>query len=596
MKAAADILTKLRYHPDPDTDSDDGGALEHGEERMIMLSTTSPNDQDDSIVDSGASQSAVKDRKMLTAVRRRRQAVNTVGKSINIETSGPIGPFEDVFLIPVLSHNLISVKDLNDIGVKVSFDDGTMHLQYKGVKILSINSRNRVWSCNFAELCENILRLMSDEERERCWWLQSKFALVNTRSKTQAAKSSDIAEKERIIADDEAIDEIPNDDMRKSESRSKAVRLWHNRLCHRSEFMIVNEVNAGLLKIGIPKLSRKDLSQNICECCAKAKAHKIPRPARPVVKATMTIVKRVTNPAFKSGEEKQQGFGPGIISTDSCGPYTVPSLHDNFVGNHNFMLMDSKMVFCYGYVNKTAETMVKNLRHLLDTEMKLLNLGVVRYHSDGAKELSGKEIKQLLDSHGIQQTTSTPYTAQENAFIERHFGMEQEATVAMMMYARFLPKSLWFLAKQCYNYVYALLPTQTAKGRMSPTEYLTGVTPNLEHLKVFGSKAFVNIPLSKRHKDFKDRALTGYMVGYSKVMRGAYKIWIPEWNRIIVSNDVKFDENIPQGIIDFTTDSYWLEARQYGNLVTGKPRNIQDFEYLIGAVFYDNETEEHYKV
>jgi hypothetical protein len=155
----------------------------------------------------------------------------------------------------------------------------------------------------------------------------------------------------------------------------------------------------------------------------------------------MTIAKKVVNPAFKSDSTEQQGFGPGIVSTDSCGPYTVPSLHDNFVGNQNFMLMDSKLVFCYGYVNKTAETMLKNLKHLLDTEMKLLNLGVVRYHSDGAKELSGKEVKQFLDSRGIAQTTSTPYTAQENAFIERHFGMEQNATVAMMMNARFLPKS-----------------------------------------------------------------------------------------------------------------------------------------------------------
>ena len=465
--------------------------------------------------------------------------------------SGPIGPFEDVFLISELSHNLVSVMDLNDAGIKVTCENGTMTLYYKGDTVLSIKSRNRVWSCNFSELCDEILKRIPEAEKESYWWLQSKFALVNTRSKAKAEKVSEKTEQAVTVVDEDTLVEIPNDDMKRSESRSKAIRLWHARLCHRSENMIVNEVNAGLLNIGMSKLSRNDLCSNICECCAKAKAHKQPRQARPVVKATMTIAKRVVNPAFKSEFTEQQGFGPGIVSTDSCGPYTVPSLHDGYVGNHNFMLMDSKMVFCYGYVNKTSETMVKNLKHLLDTEMKLLNLGVVRYHSDGAKELSGKEMKEFLDSRGITQTISTPYTAQENAYIERHFGMEQEATTAMMMYARFLPKSLWFHAKQCYTYVYALLPTQTARGRMSPTEYLTGVTPNLEHLRVFGSKAFVNIPLSKRHKDFKDRAITGYMVGYSKVMRGAYKIWIPEWNRVIVSRDVRFDEAIPQGIIDF---------------------------------------------
>ena len=72
--------------------------------------------------------------------------MNTVGRSINIEMSGPIGPFEDVFLIAKLSHNLVSVMDLNDIGVKVICEKGTMTLQYKEATILSIKSRNRVWS------------------------------------------------------------------------------------------------------------------------------------------------------------------------------------------------------------------------------------------------------------------------------------------------------------------------------------------------------------------------------------------------------------------------------------------------------------------
>jgi len=586
MRAAVDNPPIFTCRFPDDEDEDGNGALEHGEESNLMLSATIDSRKKDSIVDSGASQTAVKDDTLLRARRRRRQAVNTVGPPINVETSGPIGPFEDVFLIPVLTHNLISVRDLNDIGIKVTFEDGTMTLEYGEMVIMATQSVDRVWTCDFKELCDKILAVMPEDEITKRWWLQQRHALVSTRSKAKVIAATPV---------EEIASEV-DDSMVRSEYRSKQLRLWHLRLCHRSEIMIINEVNSGKLNIGIPKLSRKDLSPNPCECCAKAKSHKMPRKARPVVQSNMVIKRKVPNPEYKSDNDRQQGFGPGIISTDSCGPYTVPSLFHGYVGNQNFMLMDSKKVFTYGYVNKTAETMLSNLKHLLDVELKLLGLDVVRYHSDGAKELSGNEIKHFLAERGIKQTISTPYTAQENAFIERHFGMEQEATVAMMMFARFLPKSLWYLAKECYTYVFSLLPTQTARGRMSPEEFIEGILPCLDHLRIWGAKAFVNIPLSKRHKDFKDRAITGYMVGYSKIHRGAYKIWIPEWNRPIVCRDVKIDEAIPQGAIDFSEDTYWLEARQYGNRVSGKPRDKYDFEYLIGIVFYDPETEEHYKV
>jgi len=525
-----------------------------------------------------------------------------------------------VFLIPILTHNLISIKDLCDLGITVSFDQGAMVMEMDGVQIMRIVTNGDVWTCNFEELCDKILAVMTTEEKQFMWWLRAKRAMVTTRSSLKEKEkvivkeeddqlieddmvrsgwlvntTSSLKEKEKVIVEEED-DQLEEDDMVRSESRSKLIRLWHLRLGHRSENLIVKDVNSGMLNIGIEKLSQKDLPVNKCACCMKAKSHKLPRSARPVLKTTMVIQKKVTNPSYDPTNTKQQGFGPGIISTDSCGPYTVPSLLSNYVGNHNFMLMDSKKVFTYGYVNKDAETTTRNLKHLLDVELKKLDIKITRYHSDGAKELSGNEITNILNERGIEKTTSTPYSAQENSYIERHFRTEVEATVAMMMYARFLPKSLWFLAKECYTYVYNMLPTQTARGIMSPHKFITGLTPELASLRIFGSKSWVNIPLSKRQKDFKSRALTGYFVGYSAVHSGAFKVWIPEYNRVIISRDVRFDEEIPQGTIDFNKDDYWLEIRQFGHLLTGKPRQVEDFNYLIGEIFYDPEMETYYKV
>ena len=88
-----------------------------------------------------------------------------------MELSGPVGPFEDVFLIPILTHNLISVRDLNDMGIKITFADGTMIMEYHDVILMSTKSIDGAWSCDFMDLCDKILAVMPEETKKKCWWL-----------------------------------------------------------------------------------------------------------------------------------------------------------------------------------------------------------------------------------------------------------------------------------------------------------------------------------------------------------------------------------------------------------------------------------------
>ena len=76
---------------------------------------------------------------------------------------------------------------------------------------------------------------------------------------------------------------------------------------------------------------------------------------------------------------------------------------------------------------------------------------------------------------------------------------------------------------------------------------MTGNRPDVGHLRVFGSKAFVHIPKEKRNKlDFK--GAPGHMVGYSINSKG-YRI-LMEGNYVIDSRDVIFDENAGSKSID----------------------------------------------
>jgi hypothetical protein len=86
---------------------------------------------------------------------------------------------------------------------------------------------------------------------------------------------------------------------------------------------------------------------------------------------------------------------------------------------------------------------------------------------------------------------------------------------------------------------------------MSSFEHKKGKTPDVSHLRIWGSKCYANVALSHRRKDFAPRAQEGYLVGYSEIQRDAYQIWVPETNRIVVSRSVTFDEAIPQGDVDF---------------------------------------------
>jgi hypothetical protein len=279
------------------------------------------------------------------------------------------------------------------------------------------------------------------------------------------------------------------------------------------------------------------------------------------------------------------------VSTDTTGPYSVPSLIGGYVGNQTFIKRDSKRAYFYPYKKKSDA--LDNLRHLVDTRFKMERYDMLHYHSDGAGELCGKDVRKYLNDKGCQTSWTTLATPQQNSISERHFRTESEAAQAMLLYARFLPTGLWTFAKETFTHVYNLFPTTTAKGWMSPYEFETGIVPNLTKLKVWGSKCWVNIPRNLRHKDWAPKSKVGFLMGYSEFQVDAYKIWIPSTNKIIMARDVIFDENIPQGDVNHATDDYWRDVRLYARVAKkGGAKYVEDYEHLVGCIFYDPEYQE----
>ena len=513
------------------------------------------------ILDTGCSTTAMKSMDRFTVWKTMEKRINTASDSITINRVGPVGPFRNVYFMPSLYMDLVSVGDLDDLGIAITIKEGIMRLLFNDRVVLSVKKSKNVWIINTDLLMERVTDALELKKSKSFWWMAPNI-------ESEVAK---LPETRAVI------------------QAQKLLALFHLRLGHRSERSIIEAVNGNLIHIGklpVDKLSvEKHCSDRVCTCCATSKSHKLPRKARPTEQRTRRVYTSEPNPNFEEGKDKQQGFVAGQVSTDMCGPYTIPSYKHGYVGNQDFMLMDSKEVYLYGYKRKNES--LRNLKDFVEVRLKHKQLALISYHSDGAKELMGRSITDYLGVKGVKNTFTTAYSPQENSYMERHFRTENEGTQSMMCYARFLPKSLWFFAKEAFTYIYNRLPTQTAKGIMSPYQYRTGRVPDLTHLRVWGSKCFTNIDSKLRRKDFAAKAMIGYLVGYSDLQKDAYKIWIPQSGRMIVSRDVKFDENIPQGPIDHTQDIYWREVRQFRTSVADKKPDPEDFYYLIGLVFYD---------
>ncbi|KAG8490933.1 hypothetical protein CXB51_014728 [Gossypium anomalum] len=132
--------------------------------------------------------------------------------------------------------------------------------------------------------------------------------------------------------------------------------------------------------------------------------------------------------------------------------------------------------------------------------------------SDNGTEYVSQRFQKICDDAGILHQLITIYTPQQNGVCER-----KNRTVLDM----------------------ARLPTNTVKGK-TPFEAWFGQKPTVSHLKVFGCLCYALVPAEKRTK-LEKRSMPGVFVGYSSVKKG-YRIFDPLTKKIIVSRDVKFNE------------------------------------------------------
>jgi len=299
-------------------------------------------------------------------------------------------------------------------------------------------------------------------------------------------------------------------------SPTDATAIWHNKMGHINAKYLFQTVSKGAVT-GVPISS---LSPHyFCETCQIAKGVKLP---------------------YKISKHPRKLFPGELIHADLAGP-----LLRTKSGILYFLLMRDE---------GTNFRAVKSLKSkdnakfaLMDFINQINNIQHGRHfvralRTDNGTEFCNETLRDFLYDKGIRHETSVPHSPQMNGRAERDIRTCKEGIRALLEQARALgskiPASLWPEALETFVYVMnrTLNSINTEK---TAYELFFKVKPDLSHLQVWGSKAFVT--LSQRDtKGFTPPTKIMYFVGYDPEHHSIYKFYDPIKQVVIRERNVKF--------------------------------------------------------
>jgi hypothetical protein len=170
------------------------------------------------------------------------------------------------------------------------------------------------------------------------------------------------------------------------------------------------------------------------------------------------------------------------------------------------------------------------------------------------KDQGVQKLRQLLQEIATQYGVRTK-TLTTDGSRELHAELPGLVRARSMMLAAQLPGKLWpevaaaatHIGNLTYTRVHGMSPIQKAlslsgEGAGNGSRGMEGLPATLDHLRVVGCQAFVNIPEARRNASakFEASAERGVLVGFACTAN--YRIFIPERQAVVVTPHVTFHE------------------------------------------------------
>ena len=237
---------------------------------------------------------------------------------------------------------------------------------------------------------------------------------------------------------------------------------------------------------------------------------------------------------------------PGrLVHADIVGPF-----RPSYVGGYRYSLIlvddHSRFKFVYHMVKKSeapklVRRFVASFNGRVNSTSRTMTRMVGSLHTDNAGELVSREFQELMDSESIEHTTSPPHVHQLNGVAERSIRSVAELARSYLV-AGSVQVQFWPFAFDMA--VDVLNRTSGPEDKIISYEMLTGSKPPVMNIMPFGCRAFAVKPREQYSKtDIDPRSWVGVNLGRSLSTPGAYRIYVPDTGRVLLTSEVYFWEN-----------------------------------------------------
>ncbi len=291
---------------------------------------------------------------------------------------------------------------------------------------------------------------------------------------------------------------------------------WHSRMGHPSDWQTRMIITQGLAP---KKAANPRRPKTRCDTClaTQTRAHPVPRNPEPsgeqVVQVDYVPIERKARIGWK----------------DELCVYV-------------YAVRASKLTMVYPVRGASAREAVQTLEDflILATNNWKVRLTCVQY--DQGTQFLAREWNWMCNKHGVGHRQFPTNAQAMNGQAERVQGILINNMRAIMRDTA-TPTAFWPLAIQTVAWIYNRTPHRTLRGK-TPWEVATGEKPDLRITRVFGCKAYVQIPKGERQGKTDNPTWQGILVGYSETS--------PEWiildpisRWLRIAYHVEFDETSP---------------------------------------------------
>lgn len=230
-----------------------------------------------------------------------------------------------------------------------------------------------------------------------------------------------------------------------------------------------------------------------------------------------------------------------LVVADLCGAFQVRSID---VFEFSLEIRDVFSTFLMNFLLKHEDEGPGRIKSYIAEAERRTGSKVIFWRTNGGGEFLNESLKKYFSEKGISVQTSMTYAHKQNSIIERSNGTVQ-ATMQVFLRDLGTERNFGGLAMLTGTYLLDRTPNVNTGGKTLHQQFF-GTVPQAEHLRVFGSWAFVHVPQEQPNK-LDDRALKCRFGGYVVGMKG-WKFWNPIIKSFLISSHARWLDEKGQSV------------------------------------------------